>query len=449
MPVYNINQDKTVGEFLRKPSLSPSIENPDKRIPELIKCQGLVHYVRSGTRTVITDESYQLKNGDFIVAADQCSTGTSQTIVMDFKPTDYAFIMPTDNFGNNAENFMNRRPSTTAIKSTPGLDSLDAVLVIINSGAQITTPINDIIIVSHANAGGFLFFKLRNDSASEQISYNDLDDYINSSSRTQMTSRLIRDNGNILIRGCNIGKEPRFLNLVKKLFAGKAKVTAPKHLDRFAFFQSGNNFFRYESMLYNFEIYNKTAFSNKNQVVQAYSKHTPSFTDIFGKSITDAQYKEWIPADISSAETETNHKCNIPIDPKETINRIFKHHNDAHLFGYSVSLESNPPENNRINKLKEALKNDDKMKSTHPFPQYEQFGYTSLDEFVDNLNWSFRWDNSSSELICRGGRHRYQLRIPITDANNNLFVNSFQNSGNKQFVHHQILETDLRFFGSV
>ncbi len=447
MPVYSVNLDRTIGEFLKLPYLSPAIQNADKRVPELLKCQGVIHYTRSGTRTIVTDENFQAKRGDFVVVADQCGTGQSQTFVAGFQTSDYAFVMPADDFGHNAENFMNRRPATKAIMSVQGLDSLDAILSIIESGGQITTTINDVIIVSHANAGGFLFFKLRNNSPVPQISYYDLDDYIKSSSRPQMTNRLIRNDGHVLIRGCNIGKEPRFLQLIKKLFGGHVTVTGPKHLDRFAFFSHGSTIYRYENMLYNFEIYNKTAFVNKNQVVQAYIHHTPLFADIFGNAITSAQYTEWVPANISQPETKTLHKCSIPIDPAETIDRLFKHHNDNQLFRYSVSLGSNPAD--KKDTLKQALSNDDKMKSSNPFPQYEQFGYKSLDDFVDNLNWSFHWDNSAKELNCRGGRHRYQLRIPITDQSNNLFVNSFLNSGNKQYVHHQILETDSHFFGSV
>ena len=51
MPVYSVDDDQTtVGEFLRKPSTSPPIQNADTRIRELINCHGeSIHYTRSGT----------------------------------------------------------------------------------------------------------------------------------------------------------------------------------------------------------------------------------------------------------------------------------------------------------------------------------------------------------------------------------------------------------------
>lgn len=449
MPTYPINQNQTtVGNFLRQSSISPVVENADTRVPALINCQGVVHYTRSGTRTVVTEESFQIERGDFLVLADVCATGQSQTIVADFQSSDYAFVMPRDGFGTNAENYMNRRPETRVIVSSPTINSLDAILNTILSGTIITTPVKDVIIVSHANAGGFLFIKLRNSNQANQISYYELEEYLNDQSRVQMSSRLIRNNGNIHIRGCNIGKEPRYLELLKRLFGNNVTVTAPKHLDNFSFFSSGSTIHRYEHLSYHFIIFNRTALSNKQQVVEAFVNRSPTFQDIFGNSITQTQFNTWVPQNISNNSAST-HQCSNPIDNSLTVSREFKHRSDNAMYTFDIVLDSQPPDNQRINILKNSLRQVDTMKSSHTFPEYEQFGYSSLDEFVDNLNWQFNWDNSSTTLHCSGSRHSYELRIPITDENNNLFINAFLNTGTKQFVHQQVIETDSRFFASV
>jgi hypothetical protein len=449
MPNYPVNQNQTtVGQFLRQASLNPPVQNANTRVPDLINCHGVIHYTRSGTRTEVSDESFQIERGDFLVVADICATGSSQTIVAAFQASDYAFVMPRDNFGTHAENYMNRRPETRTIVSSNTINSLDAILTTIISGTQITTPVNDVLIVSHANAGGQLFFKLRNSDQANHMTYNQLSDYLNAANRPQITSRQIRDDANIHIRGCNIGKEPRFLQLVKEVFGNNATVTAPKHLDRFAFFTSSGTTHRYENMVYHFIIYNKTALADKQAVEDAFVNHTPAFEDIFGNVITRAQFNTWLPQNINNNST-ANHPCTNPIDTQLTVEREFRHQVDNPLYTYNITLDSNPPANQRIDILKQVLADNDTMKSSHPFPTYEQFGYSNLDDFVDNLNWQFNWNNGTKTLNCRGSRHSYQLRIPITDASNNLFVNAFLATGTKQYVHHQVLETDSRFFGSV
>jgi len=449
MPTYPVNQNQTTaGQFLKQPAINPAIQNANTRVPELINCNGVVHYTRSGTRTVVSSESFQVERGDFLVVADVCATGSSQTLVADFQSKDYAFIMPRDNFGSHAENYMNRRPATTAIVSSNTINSLDAILRTIISGSSITTPIKDVLVVSHANAGGYLFIKLRNNDQLNHITYNSLEEYLNDQNRPQLTSRQIKDNVNIHIRGCNIGKETRFLDLIKRLFGNNVTVTAPKHLDRFAFFTSGSTTHRYENMVYHFIIFNRTPLANKQEVEDAFVNHTPSFSDVLGNTISRAQFTAWIPQNVSANST-TNHVFTNPIDPQLTIEREFRHRHDNPLFTYNISLNSNPPANQRIDILKQVLGNDDTMKTSHTFPTYEQLGYSSLDDFVDNLNWQFNWNNSANNLNCRGSRHSYELRIPVTDANNSLYVNAFLATGNRQFVHQQILETDSKFFGSV
>ena len=86
-------------------------------------------------------------------------------------------------FGFNAKKYMDRRPETRTVDFTNTINSLDAVLRTIVSGSQIATPIKDVVIVTHAGEGGFLFMNLRNNSPHRQISYYDLDAYLNDQNR--------------------------------------------------------------------------------------------------------------------------------------------------------------------------------------------------------------------------------------------------------------------------
>jgi len=450
MFTYKVTQNRTtVGEFLRETSINPIIQNPSTRIPELIQCGGIVHYTRSGTRTVVTDERFQIEIGDFLVVANVCATGGSETITTLEQSSDYVFIIPTDSFGTDANDYMNQRPKTRIIQSSSFGNSLEAVLRAVISGPQITSPINDIIIVTHAGEGGFLFLKLKNNSPSpDQISYYDLQAYLNDQNRPRITSRQIRNNANIHIRGCNIGKEPRYLELVKQLFGNNISVTAPKHLDSFSFYRDGSTIYRYEHLSYCFTVFNKTAFTNKQQVVDAFNNHFPAFEDIFGNRITQSQFNTWVPRNVRR-NSETTHNCSNQINSALTVKRKFVHRFDNPLYTFDIKLDSDPPDDQRIDILKDWLRQIDTMQSSHNFPEYHQFGYSSFDEFVDNMKWKFKWNETEKTLHCTGSRHLYQLRIPITDTNDQVFLNVFLEDGIRQYLQQQLVETDDRFFAMI
>lgn len=452
MPVYTVNDDKTtVADFLKKSSISPALENPDTLVPALIKCEGIIHYTRSGKRTVVVDENMDVERGEFLSVADVCASGDSKTLVAAVPASDYAFVMPGDNFGSNAENYLNRRPETKTIKASAAINSLDSILSTIISGSSITTPIKDVLIVSHANVGGFLFIKLRNSSLSDQIGYNELDEYLKEKNRPKITDRHLSNNANIHIRGCNIGRETRFLELVKKAFGDNVTVTAPKFLDNFSFLKEGSTIHRYEHLSYDFAVFKGTAFPNRNELLKVFQNHSPAFEDLFGNAITNDQFDSWLPNNIvnnSSAE----HPCSNPVSSKLKVVRDFIHRppvQNKPLYTVDLELDSEPEADQQKDILRDSLKNADTMKPSHAFPEYEQFGYSSYDEFIDGLDWKFKWIKEEEVLNCKGSRHVYALRIPITDKKNNLFLNALLDSGDRKYVHQQLLETDSTFFGSV
>lgn len=470
-PVLNTSViSDTVSLYLSQTSIKPPLKDPDTLIPKLIQCKGIIHYTRSGTRTLVNSENYKLKDGDFLVVAAQCKTGANYTIPVTFQKTDYAFIMGRrDGFFTDAKNYMERRPAVinqsnpkrnTITKSVITRNSFEEILKAVSAGNEIVTPINDILIVSHARGEGMLFFRLNAGDPDRVIYLDELCLFAHSATRAKVTSREVEDHAstNIHIRGCNIGNEIRYLRLIKKLFGTNITVTAPKHIDFFGYFTDPNNNIdiKYEYMKYCFTVYQTKRAANKNALVQLFDNK--SLSDIHGTAITTKEWNFWIPTAIHTASIKTQYTCTNPINAtmNSYIQREYRYRYKV-IFTYRINVAkgSTPPASNsdRITALKQSLKNDPQMQTNYPsqkcqFPRYTRHGYKSVDDMVDNLYWIFSWKSSKRILTCTGKRHEYQVRIPITDNKNNLMINAIPSTGNRQYTHNNIVETDTRFFAS-
>jgi hypothetical protein len=470
-PVLNTSViSDTVSLFLGQTGLKPPLPNPTTLVPKLIQCKGIIHYTRSGTRTVVTSENHKLKDGDFLVVAKQCKTGANYTIPVTFQKTDYAFIMgKRDSFFTNAQNYMNRRPSVinrskpkrnTITKAVTTRSSFDDILEAVVEGKEIATPINDILIVSHARGEGMLFFKLNAGDKDKVIYLDELCPFTHSKTRTQITKREVEDHKetHIHIRGCNIGKEIKYLQFIKKIFGTNVTVTAPKHIDFFGYFSDPANSIdiKYEYMKYCFTVYQKKKVKDRNALVQLFDNK--SLSDIHGKAFTTTQWKSWIPSSIHTASAKPTYTCNNPVNAsmRSYIKREYRYRYKK-VFTFTIRYQKgvSPPssKSDRISVLKQSLKSHKNMQAQYPskqcpFPEYMRHGYTSVDDMVDNLYWTISWSSSKRILIYLGRRREYQVRIPITDANNNLMLNAVPSTGNRQYTHNNILETDTRFFAS-
>lgn len=470
MPIYAVTTTDgqiTVEQFLSRPGVVPPIQNPSVRIPQLIRLNGIIHYTRSNTRTVVSSGDYQIQQGDFLVVADQIPTGQRQVLVAPFRASDYAFIMGSgDDFYSGAENFMSRRSTTNTITSSRSLESVLNTLVL---GQSITTPISNVIIVSHAREEGVISFTLNDADRDNKIYIDELCMYVHNTRRPQITPRTVRNNSdtNIYIRGCNIGRSSRFLSFIRHLFGNQVTVTAPKHEDIYFEFSlqrtmdgvvASETTYYLEFMRYNFVMLQKNRVRNKDRLVQLFDDR--AYQDIHGQQITRAQWTAWIPRNIHQDELEVRYRCNNPIHASMGIyiKRRFRYrHRPVYLFGLQNWVdEGSPParQSERIEILRRELRGTREMQDTFPseqcpYPRYHRWGYTNLDNFIDSLNWSFNWNRRTRILECRGSIHEYQLRIPITDADNNLMINAFLSTGDRQYLHHDIIETNGELFGRV
>lgn len=459
-------------EFLSSPLRDPIIQNARIRVPELIKCKGVVHYTRSGTRTVVDKGDFPVEAGDFLVTAQACASGAKRTIVAGLPSKDHVFVMPDDpedQFAENAQDFFDLRINTHRYELI--IKSLDHLLRIIAFDCDVSSPIRDIFIVTHAMDSG-LMFSVDDQDQGNFLSYDDLWDYINRKNRPQMTPRIIRNNATVNIRGCNIGKTLLYLTKVRELFVNRVRVTAPKHINVFGTWTWTFRFpgqeprittHRVEFMEYSFKVFSKVRMKKRNALIKLFlSRH---FQDIHGNEVSRAQYERWIPKKIHQARVKVRHACVVPIR-HQTVNREYRYRyregyiNGVYKFGWKFEGAATVPKGNQnqLNYLRRKCRSSEAMsRADRPFRAYEWFGYKSFDAFWAGLNWSNpRWNDEDKTLSSAGSRHEYELRIPITGpdaATNRLMLNAFFDPGgnqrNRKFLHHDIIETDDRFFGTV
>lgn len=466
MPIYPalIRQDQmTVTQFLSQRSLRPRIRNARTMIPALIQCQGIVHYTRSGTRTVVSSGDDEVERGDFLSVASQCGSGQVQTVVANPGTKDYAFVMSGGTFGTGARNYMNRRPSTAAITACTSFDSILRAICCPDTQSlalarHITTPIGNVFIVTHAGATGAFFCKLYNNSPRPQIYLDQFCPYVNDQNRTQVDTRHIKNNAstNIYIRGCNVGQEPRFLRYVKQIFGNQVTVTAPLHEDFFGHFQDGRTFYRCEYMRYCFKVLRNSPVSDKNSLVTLFDGL--SATDIHGNRISTQNWNAWIPTNIHpTRDVVADYNCTIAFHARMKPDRVFRYTNRM-IYGYDIRWSGPGPlptaRADRIALLRRALPGDPVMQANYPsqqcqFPMYQRWGYQNLTAFINGLDWSFT--PVGTTLRCTGRRHEYEVRIPITDAQNTLLVNAFLGRGTRQYLpnSHTLLETNTSLFATV
>jgi len=465
---YPVLAQTTVGEFLRQPGLRPRIRDIDTNMAGLLKCSGVVHEPRSGAvRTFVRSEDYELEIGDFLVVHEESMTGDRQTIYISVESNDFAFIMGNDSFYRSASAYLARRPLTSVVPRG-NIDSLEEILQTIPTGPQITLPISNIIIVSHA-AEELLSFKLTDGSSELKIYPDLLCPYVSNAARPQITDRAIRNDANIHIRGCNIGKHEEFLRFIKDIFGGSVTVTAPKHIDFFGGFNYSVGRGYVEHMLYYYKVVTQQRVSSKDELVGLFRDKYELETDIHGNLLTEQNWINWLPAYSAFhpppggtlVRLPMRHGCSCPVDPAMYTNR--KYHYDLYN-PYNFDLSSwrqpgtDPPgeESEILDNLRIVMEGIDEMQTNYPsadcqYPYYTRWGYDSFDDFFDAMHWSTNWITSTRNMACAGTLHQYELRIPIVDDQNSLIINAILNTGNREYMPdcHGIDETDTRLFASV
>jgi len=94
-------------------------------------------------------------------------------------------------------------------------------------------PIDNLVIVSHGNAEGTMYFGLGIGSPTMLQYETLLDDLAGTSVLPPANQKVLDEKTTVRIKGCNVGRSTRMLNLLDQAFGGKVTVTAPTHSQLF------------------------------------------------------------------------------------------------------------------------------------------------------------------------------------------------------------------------
>jgi len=376
---------------------------------------------------------------------------------------DYAFAPGTTGYDNIMKDLFNHRPNTTLVNQA-GIIRVDQFIDHLKTSAGVARPVEDMLIASHGNDGGWL-----------QIQFADIDADGDGNPDTHTTYEVleIADATNVVeipaivrgaasqfhIKGCKIGQDYAvpFVEKIKAALGGAVPVTAPKHFHE-VWVRTDLGVLEY--LGYDFSVVQATAFANRNALLAAFGAAGLTFID--NSAIPADFWRTHIPTNISVGRRERRFTINLspalipnhgsPINSlRLTIDESFRH--DAERFTFSVNYGSgSPPSSDTAKKadMKTSMAGVPVYQATHPFPMYARYEYDDLDQFVDGFTWAFSYNSKTHVLRCVGTRHRYTLIVPISDpATSNLFYNFYPYAGNPTPVTKQLLESDTRFFLTV
>jgi len=129
--------------------------------------------------------------------------------------------------------FRSRFPSATFVTDLRTLSGLLEHLT-----TTFTTPMGNIFIISHANEDGTLSFQLDANDSSSGLTAVELRNALNSTSGSTSLPTVgnqVDSQTRIKIKGCDLGRNQRIVELFDRVFNGQGTVTAPTHEQVYSF----------------------------------------------------------------------------------------------------------------------------------------------------------------------------------------------------------------------
>jgi len=374
---------------------------------------------------------------------------------------DFSFAPGSTPQDRRARRMFSRRPDTTLISANGQRNTLRQFIRHVATSGSITRPVDDHLIASHANSQGFLFISLFQ-GQNGATRYETIQTSISDSSKSiEIDDATIGYNAGdpitkaFHIKGCNIGRATPFLHKLKEALGDHVNVTAPKHF-HYLFWLSRLGIF--EGLSYEFNINRATPFATRADVLSAFQ--SGGFSRYEGSAVPNNDWNGWLPRRLSSNELRRRTRksrairvtLGTSIGQTNTLQADIGFRVTPNRFTYTIAYpdaESVPDDTaGRESALNNTLNNDDTFDSSHDYPTYERWGYSSLADFIAGYTWTFA--QNKNKLICRGRRYEYTVLPPIVDVGTGHFIfNFYPNSGSSHSPITNLQVTDSQFFETV
>jgi hypothetical protein len=352
---------------------------------------------------------------------------------------DFLFVPGNSPEETQGRTIFSQRPTTTLISLTPRQNHVNGLLAKLGAGGSITLPIGDLLFVAHGSETGYYYIPLSPTVAApvdfEKATTADTADTV------RMAPALVTPSGGgplntitVRLRGCNIGKARPLVEKLQKAMTpsgGALNITAPLHFDEIHHIHGG----WVEYLAHKFTLKVKAPFltaagkSDRPALLNAFD--TEGFTYLDGTAIPATSWTNWVPAQIHPPDRNwrQSFNTNVDLDPAVgtqttvTIHREYRYEKPPFAWDWTPS---DPPNDHgpaaatteELNLLRTSLpqgtfNGNNVYDPGYPWPMWQRYGYTSLDDYVDNLNWIVTARGGT--LRYRATRYDYTVMLPITD----------------------------------
>lgn len=330
-----------------------------------------------------------------------------------------------------------RRPITTLITRRRRRSTVRQFIQHVSTHHSIPRPIDDLLVGAHANDQGSMFIPMFPGQRGP-TKFETLERTINDAARSiEIPDATIgHAPGDPIthffhIKGCSIGQARPFLVKLKEALGDNVNVTAPKHF-HILYYNSRLGVF--EGMGYEYTIIRRDPFQNRADVVAAFQAN-PNFVPYDGSAVPAAEWDDWLPRRIRRNHLRTRKKLKrrirvnlgLPLGRRNTIPYDIEFRSYPNRFRYTVEYDNRAQvprtRADQEQDLEDTLNDDPTFDAGHDFPEYERWGYSDIDDFIQGYTW--RFNRNGKYLVCIGRRYEYTLVPPIMDLNTGNFIYNF------------------------
>lgn len=395
---------------------------------------------------------------------------------------DFAFAPGSDPELKDLQQMLRDRtdPSSgldTKLIDTPGVTTIREFLTHVDTTEPL--PVGDLVLGGHGTNTGAFFLDL-DALAPHEMTYQSLKAAFDDTARRNRlvipadmytTTAGQRAPVRVLLKGCRIGQQPKFVDGLKVLFGGKIPVIAPRHFEGVGPLPKmrgkkpipGSSVGSIEYLLYSNELVSPTELK-RDDLVKAYKTHGFTQFDAI-TAFPDLWDKKWIPTDVSVGKRALRRQFKVSLGRDldmglTTINALAEFRHFAKP--WPIPIDNPPPAVKTKAGFKAALASQPKFQSgwgPTGFPVHEQLGPlnldgspTTFDQFFDSYTWSPPKDKSSDPFIWTGVRHVYNVLLPVVQlpltgaVADRLIYNWFPPHGSAKPRFVELLDSNAALF---
>jgi len=371
---------------------------------------------------------------------------------------DYAFVpglATGDPYLTTINGALKIHPNLFMLSPTP--DTLSDFFFFAKT-ANVMTPSEDLILGTHADDEGIILVAI-DSSTPPPITYEKLQN----ATSIKLPTELNKPPTSFRIFGCIIGSDNSLplLKQLKQSLGNPHAVVAPKYLYGVAPLAGGF----VETMLYEFRILSPTALSSRNDVKQAFQAGSnatpPQFVDVNGTRISPDLWETWLPSE-SKLQLKPATKYLIPFTIKASVPVASNVSVQMNVSAFWVAIhetitiphvdtgEGENTKKSRKELAQAGIPNDPRFKSTHPYPYYMRYFYSSAQNFIDGVNWVMAASEGGTMWQFTADRYLYELFIPLTEPpKDDLICNYYHTGQPPVFGMFQGNTVDARLFAVV